>query len=105
MIVRRAVDDDVGTQSIHRLRDGGIVGDIELAAGQRHRLMGLPELFGNSAAELAARARHDDAHQAAFSTLNFRICASSNTPSQRATTAVAMQLPITFTDVRPMSMI
>ena len=28
---------------------------------------------------------------------------SSNTPSQRATTAVAMQLPITFTAVRPMS--
>ena len=36
---------------------------------------------------------------------NSRIFSSSNTPSQRATTAVAMQLPMTFTDVRPMSRI
>jgi len=52
--------------------------------------------------ELSTRADDRNPH-AAFSILNFCICASSNTPSQRATTAVAMQLPITLTAVWPMS--
>ncbi len=48
---------------------------------------------------------HPPSHQAARfvpATKAF-IFSSSNTPSQRATTAVEMQLPITFTAVRPMS--
>ena len=58
--------------------------------------------------ELAARSHDRNPHHAALDdpdTSNARIRSSSNTPSQRATTAVAMQLPITFTAVRPMSMI
>ena len=45
------------------------------------------------------------AREALPSAANLCICSSFSTPSQRATTAVAMQLPITFTAVRPMSMI
>ncbi len=59
-------------------------------------------------AELTSRANHRDAHQAALDSAPWakaRIRSSSKTPSQRATTAVAMQLPMTLTAVRPMSMI
>ncbi len=82
------------------------VGDVEARAIERHDLV-MPALLHDRSAELPAGADHGDAHHAAFSpsAANARICSSSSTPSQRATTAVAMQLPITLTAVRPMSMI
>ena len=104
IVVRRAIDDHLRPDAIDRRRDGRIVGQVGVAPGQRHGVVRRSEVLDHRGAELAARAGHDDAHQAAaFS--KARICESSNTPSQRATTAVAMQLPITFTDVRPMSRI
>ena len=77
---------------------------------QCHDLMGLPfgEFANDRRSQLPLRTHHCDPHQAArevWFTVNALMRASSNTPSQRATTTVAMQLPMTFTAVRPMSMI
>ena len=77
----------------------GGVGDVDLAAGQRCHLVGAGPPLDGDASELAGGADHHDLHAACF------IRASSKTPSQRATTTEATQLPMTFTAVRPMSRI
>ncbi len=105
VVVADAVDDGVRREAGHRGGDGAIVGHVERRAVERHDLVARRAFMDDGGAELAPRAGDDDAHQAALSAANARIFSSSSTPSQRATTAVAMQLPITFTAVRPMSMI
>ena len=105
---RRRVDDDVGRDAIDRRVHGGGVGDVEVRVAERDGLVSLRAFVDDRRAELPARTDDRNPHQAArdvVSPANARIFASSNTPSQRATTAVAMQLPMTFTAVRPMSMI
>jgi len=92
----------------HRGGDRCIVGDVELGVIERQHLMRIGAFVHHRGGELPACADNRNPHQAALEALvpsNTRIRSSSNTPSQRATTAVAMQLPITFTAVRPMSMI
>ena len=99
---RGAVDNDLRPHAIHRRRDRGRVAHVELLAGERDRFVRRATFVHDGGAKLPARANDGNPH-AAFSIENFRIRASSNTPSHRATTAVAMQLPMTFTAVRPMS--
>ena len=107
VVVRGAIDDEVGAAGRHGVADGAIVGDVERRPRERRHVRVAPEHAGHGAGELARRAgdEHPPSHQAARfvpATKAF-IFSSSNTPSQRATTAVEMQLPITFTAVRPMS--
>src|SRR5262249_10135736 len=106
--VRDPVDDRVRAKAGHGRHDGWFVSDVEVCAAERAGLVTRSALLRYGGAELAARADNGDAHQATRDETpasTARICASSSTPSHRATTAVAMQLPITFTAVRPMSMI
>ncbi len=106
VVVRRAVDDRVGTRPLHRRRHRRIVGDVEVDVAERDDLMGRSAFVYDRGRELPARADDRNPHQAALDepeASNARIRSSSNTPSQRATTAVAMQLPMTLTAVRPMS--
>ena len=102
------VDNDVRRRARHRRRHGRIVADVEVRVAEGDGLVSRRAFVGDRSTELPARTDDRNAHQAArdvVSRANARIFASSNTPSQRATTAVAMQLPMTFTAVRPMSMI
>ncbi len=97
-----------GRVAIHRRRDRAIVADVELGAREGHDLVAGTTLGHDRCAKLPCRSDHHNPHQAALdprSAANAFIRSSSNTPSQRATTAVAMQLPMTLTAVRPMSMI
>ena len=97
-----------GADRGHRRVDRRAVADVELSVAERDDVVARRALVDDRGAELPVGADHRDPHQAALDSMppaNARIRSSSNTPSQRATTAVAMQLPITFTAVRPMSMI
>ncbi len=106
-VVAGTVDDDVRPQALHHVRHGPTVADVEIVAiERRHVVVSTAAFVDQGSAKLSFCARNRDSHQAAFRGVeNVRMRSSSNTPSQRATTAVAMQLPITFTAVRPMSMI
>ena len=95
VVVRGAVDDRVRPHARHRRRHRPIVGDVERVAAERHHLVASLALAQDRGPQLTAGADDDNPHQAGL----------SSTPSQRATTTVAMQLPITLTAVRPMSMI
>ena len=86
---------DVWPRSRHRGRNRPVVRDVERVARQRHHVVAGLALAQDRRPELTSRADDGNAHQAGL----------SSTPSQRATTTVAMQLPMTFTAVRPMSMI
>ena len=108
VVVRGAVDDDVRPQPLQRHPDRAIIGDVEIPANQGNDLVPGREFVNDGGPELASSAGDRDPHHAALyvrSVANAFIRASSKTPSQRATTTAAMQLPITFTAVRPMSMI
>src|SRR5476649_1216507 len=105
IVVAGAVDDRLRRDSTEDRPHRHIVGDVEILVRQRDHVVSVRALVNNGGTKLTARADHRDAHQAARPAANARIRASSNTPSHRATTTVAMQLPMTFTDVRPMSMI
>src|SRR5262249_4939568 len=115
IIPRRAIDDRLRPCPIDRLGDRPVVRHVKVRAGKRQNIMRLAALINDRRAQLSLRPNNrnpqtrsvgcrlaDRAH-AAFSTANSRMRLSSNTPSHRATTAVAMQLPMTFTAVRPMS--
>ena len=84
-------------------RDRSVIRELELPARQPDHRGFVREAAHHRAAQLSAGA--DNQHLRRHAALNRRIWSSSNSPSQRATTTVAMQLPITFTAVRPMSMI
>ena len=88
-----------GRQRVERPLQRGGVGEIDLAAGQRGHVVGAGPPLDGDAPQLSGGADHHDLHAACF------IRVSSNTPSQRATTTEATQLPMTFTAVRPMSRI
>jgi len=112
LVVRRAVDNRIRPGQLDRASDCPIVSDIDLVARERDDVVALRrgrEIMHDGGTQLSASANNDDSHdQATFarrSCANACIRSSSSTPSHRATTAVAMQLPITFTAVRPMSMI
>ncbi len=93
------MQDQLGGQRVERPLEGRGIGEVDLAAGQgRHAVLAGPAIDGG-AAELAGRSDDDDLHAARS------MRASSKTPSQRATTTDATQLPITLTAVRPMSRI
>ena len=81
--------------------------DIERGPVERDDVVACRTFVNDGGPELAPGTEHGYAHHAALTGAapNARIRPSSNTPSQRATTTVAMQLPMTFTAVRPMSMI
>ena len=99
VVVGGAVQDQLGRQRVERPLQRGGVGEIDLAAGQRRHVVGAGPPLDGDASELAGGADDHDLHAACF------IRASSKTPSQRATTTEATQLPMTFTAVRPMSRI
>src|SRR4029077_647930 len=99
VVVAGTVDDRLRCDSPHGRPNGHIVGHIEVVPRQRDHVVPTRALVNDRRTKLSARADDRDAHQAARSAVNARIRASSNTPSHRATTAVAMQLPMTFTAV------
>src|SRR5205814_8901921 len=93
----------VWTRTADSCLNGRMVRCTELGAHDRDDFVCRGAGMSDGGSKLTTRANHRNPHQAALSIANIRIRSSSNTPSQRATTAVAMQLPITLTAVRPMS--
>src|SRR5262249_14530975 len=103
----RAIDDQLRLRPSYRRHDCVGVRNIQGGVVERDEVVTRRDVLGdNGGAQLTTSTCDSDAHQAAFSGLaaaNAHIRESSNTPSQRATTTVAMQLPMTFTAVRPIS--
>ncbi len=100
-VVGRGVQDDLRTLAGNSIDHRGMVGHVEIAARQRDEVGAIREAGRGGRAQLPGSA--DDQDTRLHAATERRICWSSNSPSQRATTTEARQLPSTFTPVRAMS--